>query len=102
MFIPDRGCDPARPLALPVFFFHSASACSFPYDGGNSIVSAEFICAVVLFPPYLFSLHMWNQIDRTALELSQICDFSVANDGRRVNHGMKKATDWVRASLWLS
>ena len=77
------------------FFFHSASACSFPYDGGNSIVSAEFICAVVLFPPYLFQFHMWNQIDRTALELSQICNFSVANDGRRVNHGMKKATGWM-------
>ena len=82
-------------LALPVFFFYSASACSFPYDGGNSIVSTEFICAVVLFPPYLFQFHMWNQIDRTALELSQICDFSVANDGRCVNHGMKKATGWV-------
>ena len=77
------------------FFFHSAFACSFPYDGGNSIVSTEFICAVVLFPPYLFQFHMWNQIDRTALELSQICDFSVANDGRRVNQGMKKATGWV-------
>ena len=84
------------------FFFHSASACSFPYDGGNSIVSAEFICAVVLFPPYLFSLHMWNQIDRTALELSQICNYNVANDSRCVNQGMKKATDWVGASLWLS
>ena len=74
-------------------------ACSFPYGGGSSIVSAEFICAVVLFPPYLFSLHMWNQIDRTALELSQICNFSVANDGLCVNQGMKKATDWVGASL---
>ena len=72
-------------LTLPVFFFHSASAFSFPYDGGNSIVSAEFICAVVLFPPYLFSLHMWNQINRTALELSQICNFSVANGRWDVN-----------------
>ena len=61
-----------------------------------------YICAVVLFPPYLFQFHMWNQIDRTALELSQICNFSVANDGQRVNQGMKKATDWVCASLWLS
>ena len=58
-------------------------------------VPAEFICAVVLFPPYLFQFHTWNQIDRTALELSQICNFSVANDGRCVNHGMKKATGWV-------
>ena len=81
------------------FFFHSASACSFPYDGGNSIVSAEFICAVVLFPPYLFQFHTWNQIDRTALELFQICNFSVANDGRCVNQGMKKAAGWVDQSV---
>ena len=38
---------------------------------------------------------MWNQIDRTALELSQICNFSVANDDQCVNHGIKKATGWM-------
>ena len=60
------------------------------------MVPAEFIYApLYCFHHIYFQLHMWNQIDRTALELSQICNFSVANDGRRVNHGMKKATGWV-------
>ena len=43
-----------------------------------------------------------QEVQRFLFRNCQRQDFSVANDGRRVNQGMKKATGWVGASLWLS